>query len=61
MKTSPTATRHRRDAILHAALELFVQQSFAAAPVPVVAERAGVGTGPIYRYWSSEEEWVNDL
>ena len=28
MKTSPTATRTRRDAILHAALELFAQQSY---------------------------------
>jgi len=62
MKTSPTAThRRRRAAILHAALELFAQQSFAATPVPVIAERAGVGTGIIYRYWSSKEELVNDL
>ena len=28
MKTSPTATRHRLDAILHVALELFAQQSY---------------------------------
>ncbi|MDH3598871.1 MAG: TetR family transcriptional regulator [Candidatus Tectomicrobia bacterium] len=61
MKTSPTATLSRRDAILHAALELFAQQSFAATPVPMIAERAGVGTGTIYRYWSGKEELVNDL
>jgi hypothetical protein len=41
MKTHPIATRSRRDAILHAALELFAQQSFAATPVPVSAARAG--------------------
>ena len=43
MKTHPTATRRRCDAILHAALELFAQQSFAAmpVPVPVIAARAG--------------------
>jgi hypothetical protein len=39
MKTHPIATRSRRDAILHAALKLFAQQSFAATPVCAV--RAG--------------------
>lgn len=60
----PTETRDktdRRQDILDAALVLFTERSFAATPVPKVADRAGVGTGTIYRYWDSKEALVNEL
>ncbi len=55
------ATLDKRDAILDAALELFVDKGFHGTAVPEVAERAGVGAGTIYRYFVSKEALVNAL
>jgi len=49
------------EAILKAALELFVERGFHGTPVPEVAERAGVGAGTIYRSFESKEALVNVL
>lgn len=49
----------KRDAILDAALELFCEHTFDGTPVPLVAERARVGAGTIYRYFESKEALVN--
>lgn len=49
----------KREAILDAALELFCERGFDGTPVPLVAERAGVGAGTIYRYFESKEALVN--
>ena len=51
----------KRDAILHAALVLFAERSFHGTPVPMVAKKAGVGAGTIYRYFESKEALVNAL
>jgi len=51
----------RRQAILDAALSLFVERGFHGTAVPLVAERAGVGAGTIYRYFASKEVLVNEL
>jgi len=51
----------KREAILDAALELFVQRGFYGAAVPEIALRAGVGAGTIYRYFDSKEALVNVL
>jgi len=51
----------RRDAILAAALELFAERGFYGTAVPLVAERAKVGAGTIYRYFPSKEALVNAL
>ena len=51
----------KREAILGAALELFVERGFHGTAVPEVAERAGVGAGTIYRYFASKEVLVNEL
>lgn len=55
------ATLDKRDAILDAALQLFVDKGFHGTAVPEVAERAGVGAGTIYRYFVSKEALVNAL
>lgn len=57
----PTTERgaDKRDAILVAALELFVERGFHGTAVPEIAERAGVGAGTIYRYFASKEAIVN--
>jgi len=49
----------KREAILEAALELFVERGFFGTAVPEIADRAGVGAGTIYRYFESKEALVN--
>ncbi|AKF09463.1 TetR/AcrR family transcriptional regulator [Sandaracinus amylolyticus] len=51
----------KRDVILDAALELFAERGFHGTAVPLVAERAKVGAGTIYRYFESKEHLVNAL
>lgn len=57
-------TTHERDkaeAILAAALDLFVERGFHGTSVPSVADRAGVAAGTIYHYFASKEALVNAL
>lgn len=49
----------KREAILDAALDLFVDRGFYGTAVPEIADRAGVGAGTIYRYFESKEALVN--
>jgi AcrR family transcriptional regulator len=51
----------KREAIMAAALELFVERGFYGTAVPEIAERASVGAGTIYRYFESKEALVNEL
>ena len=51
----------KRRAILDAALDLFAERGFHGTAVPLVAERAGVGAGTLYRYFESKEALVNAL
>lgn len=53
--------RDKREAILEAALELFVERGYHGTAVPQVAERAGVGAGTIYRYFPNKEGLVNAI
>jgi AcrR family transcriptional regulator len=43
----------KREAIMAAALDLFVERGFYGTAVPEIAEKAGVGAGTIYRYFES--------
>jgi AcrR family transcriptional regulator len=55
-KQTAAATRgDKRDTILDAALALFSEHTFDGTPVPLIAERANVGAGTIYRYFPSKE------
>jgi AcrR family transcriptional regulator len=51
----------KREAIMAAALELFVERGFYGTAVPEIAEHAGVGAGTIYRYFESKDALVNEL
>jgi AcrR family transcriptional regulator len=55
------ATGDKREAILEAALALFVERGFFGTAVPEIADRAGVGAGTIYRYFESKEALVNAI
>lgn len=62
--TSDRSTDRRSDKaerILDAALELFAERGFHGTAVPLVAERARVGAGTIYRYFEHKEALVNAL
>lgn len=61
MSTTAPAKPDKREAILDAALELFVERGFFGTAVPEIAERAGVGAGTIYRYFESKEALVNAI
>ena len=54
-------TSDKREAIMTAALELFVERGFFGTAVPEIADRAGVGAGTIYRYFESKEALVNEI
>jgi TetR/AcrR family transcriptional regulator, repressor of fatR-cypB operon len=54
-------TLDKPHAILDAALALFDERSYGLAPVPMVADRAGVAAGTIYRYFPGKEGLVNAL
>ena len=51
----------KREAILRAALELFAERTFDGTPVPLIAERADVGAGTIYRYFASKEDIFREV
>jgi AcrR family transcriptional regulator len=59
--TTEAPSDDKREAILDAALSLFSERTFDGTPVPLIAERAGVAAGTIYRYFPSKEALVNEL
>src|SRR5262245_28981195 len=57
----PSRGSDKAEAIMAAALELFIKRGFYGTAVPEIAERAGVGAGTIYRYFESKEALVNAI
>lgn len=51
----------KRDQIISAALELFVQQGLQATPMSQVAKAAGTGMGTIYNHFDSKETLINAI
>ncbi len=51
----------KRTEIVHAALELIAEQGFHAAPMAMIASRAGVGAGTIYRYFANKDVLITEL
>jgi AcrR family transcriptional regulator len=51
----------KRRRLLVAALELFSERGFLGTAVPLVAERAGVAAGTVYRFFESKEALVNEV
>lgn len=50
-----------RQKLLRAALELFTGEGFLASTTPLIAERAGVAEGTIYRHFTSKEHLLNEV
>ncbi|MCX5718171.1 MAG: TetR/AcrR family transcriptional regulator [Nitrospirae bacterium] len=55
------ARRDKRDDIVRAALELIAENGFHGAPIAMIADRAGVGTGTIYRYFANKDLLISKL
>jgi len=51
----------KRDNIFRATLELIAEQGFHGAPMSMIAEKAGVGAGTIYRYFESKDILITEL
>ena len=51
----------KHDEIVRAALELIAEHGFHGAPMAMIAERAGVGAGTIYRYFENKEVLIAEL
>jgi TetR/AcrR family transcriptional regulator, repressor of fatR-cypB operon len=51
----------KRDDIFRAALELIAENGFHGAPMAMIANRAGVGAGTIYRYFENKEVLITEL
>jgi AcrR family transcriptional regulator len=50
-----------RQKLLRAALELFTGEGFLASTTPIIAQRAGVAEGTIYRHFSGKEQLLNEV
>ena len=51
----------KQDEIVRSALELIAEHGFHGAPMAMIAERAGVGAGTIYRYFENKDVLINEL
>jgi len=51
----------KRDEIIRAALELIAEHGFHGAPMAMIADRAGVGAGTIYRYFENKDVLITEL
>lgn len=51
----------KRDEIVRAALELIAENGFHGAPMAMIADKAGVGAGTIYRYFENKDVLINQL
>jgi len=56
-----TSVEDKRLAVMEAALDLFVERGFHGAPISLIAKRAGVGAGTIYRYFENKEELIHRI
>ncbi len=51
----------KREEIVRASLELIAEQGFHGAPMAMIADRAGVGAGTIYRYFENKDVLIAEL
>ncbi|KRN29691.1 hypothetical protein IV38_GL000578 [Lactobacillus selangorensis] len=56
-----TANNDKAKKITDAALALFADRGYEMTKMPMIAEKAGVGTGTIYRYFTNKRELLNAL
>ena len=50
-----------RERLVRAALELFTAQGYYVTTTPLIAKKAGVAEGTIYRHFASKQQLLNEL
>ncbi|MCD6584751.1 MAG: TetR/AcrR family transcriptional regulator, partial [Desulfobacteraceae bacterium] len=53
--------KNKREDIIHAAMTLIAEQGFYGAPMSMIAEKAGVGVGTIYRYFENRDVLIHTI
>lgn len=56
-----TKSKNKRTTILKAALESFSVNGFHSSPISLIAKKAQVGAGTIYRYFASKDDLIKSL
>lgn len=56
-----TLSNQKRQDIMEAALVLFSERGYDGTTIPMIAEKAQVGAGTIYRYFENKERLLNEL
>jgi len=51
----------KKETIIQAALELVAEHGFHGAPMAMIAEKAGVGAGTIYRYFDCKDTLIMEI
>jgi len=51
----------KREAVMEAALELVGEHGFHGSPMALIAERAGVAAGTIYRFFDSKDTLIKEV
>lgn len=51
----------KRDAIVKAAMELIAERGFHRSPTSLIAHKAGVGIGTIYRYFMNKDILIEEI
>lgn len=54
-------SQNKQDDIFEAAMQLFAKRGYDGTTVPMIADKAKVGAGTIYRYFDNKESLVNAL
>ncbi|MDH3997322.1 MAG: TetR/AcrR family transcriptional regulator [Desulfuromonadales bacterium] len=54
----PGKKSDKRSAVIQAALEIIAEQGFHNSPTSLIAQRAQVGMGTIYRYFKSKDDLI---
>lgn len=53
--------KNKQDDIFESAMQLFAERGYDGTTVPMIADKAKVGAGTIYRYFDNKESLVNAL
>ena len=55
------SVKNKRDDVIQATLEIIAENGFHNAPTSLIADRANVGMGTIYRYFKSKDELIHAI